>query len=408
MVPAFFWFPPEINSTLMFSGAGPGPLLAASSAWTALGSDLSVAASSFSSVISGLTSGVWTGPASLSMAAAAAPYVGWLNAAAAQAEAAAAQALAAATAFETAQAATVLPAAVTANRVTLMALIATNFLGQNTPAIAMTELEYLEMWAQDVAAMVGYHAGATAVAATLPAFSAPPVGFAALGDILSTLVSSFVSSWSSLLPVGGLGGLAGQLQTVIAGIPAALSSAVSQLPVTSLLSVAPATSLLSVAPAPSLVSMAQVGMYPASVVAVPMMSLAQVANGAGLASWGTTGVADVAKFVGSSVPQMNGLGGAAAGLGSVGAGVGQARLVGAISVPPTWQGAMPVRIATSALPGLGGELPSAAMAEGAVAPTAGTPMTPMPVGMGGPKGSGGASPHVVKSRPRVISRTGVG
>ena len=408
MVPAFFWFPPEINSTLMFSGAGPGPLLAAASAWTALAADLSGAASSFGSVISGLTSGVWTGSASLSMAAAAAPYVGWLNAAAAQAEAAAAQALAAAAAFETAQAATVPPAAVAANRVRLMTLIATNFLGQNTPAIAMTELEYLEMWAQDVAAMVGYHAGATAVAATLPAFSAPPVGFAALGDILSTLVSSFVSSWSSLLPVGGLGGLAGQLQTVIAGIPAALSSAVSQLPVTSLLSVAPATSLLSVAPAPSLVSMAQVGMYPASVVAVPMMSLAQVANGAGLASWGTTGVADVAKFVGSSVPQMNGLGGAAAGLGSVGAGVGQARLVGAISVPPTWQGAMPVRIATSAMPGLGGELPSAAMAEGAVAPTAGTPMTPMPVGMGGPKGSGGASPHVVKSRPRVISRTGVG
>jgi PPE-repeat protein len=140
MVPAFFWFPPEINSTLMFSGAGPGPLLAAASAWTALGSDLSVAASSFYSVISGLTSGLWTGPASLSMAAAAAPYVGWLNAAAAQAEAAAAQALAAATAFETAQAATVLPAAVTANRVTLMTLIATNFLGQNTPAIAMTDV----------------------------------------------------------------------------------------------------------------------------------------------------------------------------------------------------------------------------------------------------------------------------
>jgi PPE-repeat protein len=418
MIPAFFWFPPEINSTLMFSGAGPGPLLGAASAWTALGSDLSAAASSFYSVISGLTSGLWTGPASLSMAAAAAPYVGWLNAAAAQAEAAAAQALAAATAFETAQAATVLPAAVTANRVTLMALIATNFLGQNTPAIAMTELEYLEMWAQDVAAMVGYHAGATAVAATLPAFSAPPVGFAALGDILSTLVSSFVSSWSSLLPVGGLAGLAGQFQTVIAGIPAVLGGAVGQLPATasaapamSLLSAAPAPSLLSVAPAPSLASVAQAGMYPAGMVATPMMSLAQVANGAGLAGWGATGVADAPKLVGSSVPGMNGLGGTAAGLGSIGAGVGQARLVGAISVPPTWQGAMPVRIATSAmLPGLGGELSGAAMADAGVVPTAGTPMTPMAVGVGGDNRTGrdGAIPHVVKSRPKVIPRTGDG
>ena len=181
MFPAFPWLPPEINSALMFAGAGPGPLLAAASAWDGLALDLSGAASSFDSVISGVTSGLWMGPASLSMAAAAAPYVGWLTAAAAQAEAAAAQALAAATAFETAQAATVLPAAVTANRVTLMTLIATNFLGQNTPAIAMTELEYLEMWAQDVAAMVGYHAGATSVAATLPSFSTPPVGLAGLG-----------------------------------------------------------------------------------------------------------------------------------------------------------------------------------------------------------------------------------
>jgi PPE-repeat protein len=407
MFPAFFWLPPEINSSLMFAGAGPGPLLAAASAWDALASDLSGAASSFDSVISGLTSGLWTGPASLSMAAAAAPYVGWLNAAAAQAEAAAAQALAAATAYETAQAATVLPAAVTANRVTLMTLIATNFLGQNTPAIALTELEYLEMWAQDVAAMVGYHAGAMSVAATLPSFSAAPAGLAGfgtgLGNLLFSVVSSFVSSLSSLLPVGGLAGMAGQFQTVLAGIPVALSSAVSQLPAT-----------LSTAPVTSLVSVAQVGMYPASMVVSPMMSMAQVANGTGLASSAATGMADVPKFVGSSVPEMTGLGGAAAGLGPVGAGLGQARLVGAISVPPTWQGAMPVRMVTSAVSGLGGELPSAAMAEAAVAPAAGTPMTPMPVGMGAGgtpnkmMGRGGASPHVVQSRPTVIPRTGVG
>ncbi|OOK66192.1 PPE family protein [Mycobacterium kansasii] len=84
------------------------------------------------------------------MAAAAAPYVGWLSAAAVQAETAAASAVAAATAFESAVAATVHPAAVAANRVLLGALVATNFLGQNTPAIAATEFDYVEMWAQDV------------------------------------------------------------------------------------------------------------------------------------------------------------------------------------------------------------------------------------------------------------------
>ena len=36
-------------------------------------------------------------------------------------------------------------------------LIATNLLGMNTPAIMATEAQYEEMWAQDVAAMLGYH-----------------------------------------------------------------------------------------------------------------------------------------------------------------------------------------------------------------------------------------------------------
>jgi len=425
----FPWLPPEINSTLMFAGAGPGPLLAAASAWEALAADLGGAAASFDSVISELTGGIWTGPASLSMAAAAVPYVGWLNAAAAQAEAAAAQAMAAAAAFETAQAATVPPAAVTANRVRLMILIATNFLGQNTPAIAMTELEYLEMWAQDVGAMLGYHAGATSMAAALPSFSAPPVGLAGLGAGLGNLatgfatglgnlamglgnlatefgnfLSSIVSSLTSLLPVGGLAGVAGQFQTVIAAIPTAFTGAVSQLSTT-----------LSAMPMTSLASVAQVGMTPASMVASPMMSLAQVTNGAGMASSAATGMADVPKFVGSSVPQMNALGGAATGLGPVGAGIGQARLVGAISVPPTWQGAMPARLTTSAMSGLGGQLPNAALVEAAeAAPAAGTPMTPMPMGVGANgmpnklMGRGGASPHVVQSRPTVVPRSGVG
>ncbi|REZ56614.1 PPE domain-containing protein, partial [Mycobacterium tuberculosis] len=105
-----------------------------------------------------------------------------LSAAAGQAELSAGQATAAATAFEAALAATVHPAAVTANRVLLGALVATNILGQNTPAIAATEFDYVEMWAQDVGAMVGYHAGAAAVAETLTPFSVPPLDLAGLAS----------------------------------------------------------------------------------------------------------------------------------------------------------------------------------------------------------------------------------
>jgi PPE-repeat protein len=55
----------------------------------------------------------------------------------------------------------------------LMALIATNFFGQNTPAIMATEAQYMEMWAQDAAAMYGY-AAASATASALNPFLEPP------------------------------------------------------------------------------------------------------------------------------------------------------------------------------------------------------------------------------------------
>ena len=48
------------------------------------------------------------------------------------------------------------PSLVAANRTTSAALVATNVLGQNAPAIASTEAHYAEMWAQDVSAMRTY------------------------------------------------------------------------------------------------------------------------------------------------------------------------------------------------------------------------------------------------------------
>jgi PPE-repeat protein len=60
-----------------------------------------------------------------------------------------------------------------ANRTLLATLVATNFFGQNTPAIAATEAVYAEMWAQDAVAMYGYAVSASA-AATLTPFGQPP------------------------------------------------------------------------------------------------------------------------------------------------------------------------------------------------------------------------------------------
>ena len=154
----FGFYPPEINSGRMYSGPGSGPMLAAAQAWIALADELYTAAGGYQSVVSELTSGAWSGPSSASMSAAAASFVEWLSATAAQAEESATQAQAAAAGYETAFAMTVPPPVIAANRSLLAALVATNFFGQNTPAIAATEIQYAEMWAQDAVAMYGYAA----------------------------------------------------------------------------------------------------------------------------------------------------------------------------------------------------------------------------------------------------------
>lgn len=118
--------PLEINSALMFSGPGSGPLLSATAAWNGLADELSATAAAYESVITGLSGEAWIGPAS---------------------------------------AATVPPSAIAANRAALATLVATNFLGLNTPAIAATEAQYAEMWAQDAAVMAD-PAGATLASPT--------------------------------------------------------------------------------------------------------------------------------------------------------------------------------------------------------------------------------------------------
>ena len=165
--------PPEVNSARMYAGPGPGSMLSAASAWDGLAAELRSTASSYGSVITELTDESWVGPSSTAMAAAATPYVAWLNAAAEGAEQTAAQAKSAASAYQAAFGMMVPPPLIAANRAQLASLTATNLFGLNTPAIATTEAQYGEMWAQDATAMYGY-AGNSAAASTLTAFTAPP------------------------------------------------------------------------------------------------------------------------------------------------------------------------------------------------------------------------------------------
>lgn len=400
MTSEFSWLPPEINSERIHAGAGPSSLFTAAVAWEGLAQDLRALAASFQSVVTGLADGAWAGPASALMAASAVPYVSWLAAAAEQADSAAAQARSAGAIFETTLLDTVHPAAVIANRVALVALVATNFLGQNASAIAANEGDYAEMWAQDVAAMVGYQVGATSVAAALTPFSVPPVDLAGLASQIGAQVVGVGSMVQGTL-ASVTSGAASAAQGLVAAAPALVSAT---------------ESAVATAPIQSLSSAAQVVMYPASMMISPLMSLAQGANAgtAGLGAAATELGADVPKFVGDTALAAKGIGGGG-GLGAgMSAGLGQARLVGAMSVPPTWQGSVPKGMASSAMQGLGSMANPAAMAQMAGTPS-GMPM-PMPMGMGGGAGGmpsgmmgrGGAGSHVVQSRPSVIPRVGVG
>lgn len=405
MIPAFVFFPPEINSALISGGPGAGPLFEAASAWDGLAVELSSSASSFHTVVSDLAGGAWLGPSSMSMTAAAAPYVQWLIIAAAQAEVAALQARLAALAFEGAVVATVPLPQVLANRARLLVLIATNFLGQNTAAIAQTELEYVEMWAQDVAAMLGYHAGAQSVVETLPSFSVPPAalggsapsaGLAGLAGLVTAPLSFASQFFQGLASLGTT--FASELQSVFSALPPALSSL---------------TSLISSTPVATLTTVAQAGMYPATALMTPMATLAHSAGPSAAppaapahapalvgAAGAPVAAPHSAPSVLSDLPPL--AGGGLGALGVATAGLGSARFVGAMSVPATWQGAMPAYIATPAMSGVGGGAPATTAAGGS---SSNVPVTAMPVGDKKPEGEDrGTKAEVVRSRPKVVPR----
>jgi PPE-repeat protein len=176
--------PPEINSGRMWGGPGSASLAASAAAWQALAADLGSAGAAMQAVIEALTSTSWMGPTSMTMATAAAPYVVWMLAVAAQCQEAAAAASQAAMVFEAAHAGVVPPPEIEENRTRLAALIATNFpFNQNAAAIAATEADYDRMWSQDATVLYGYSADAAGVTGSLipfvpPAPTTDPSGFA--------------------------------------------------------------------------------------------------------------------------------------------------------------------------------------------------------------------------------------
>jgi PPE-repeat protein len=377
----FAFLPPEINSGRMYTGPGPGPMLAAAAAWDDLAAELGSTAASYASEVSALTSGAWQGPSSASMAAAAAPYVAWMNATAAQAEETGSQAKVAAAAYEAAFAATVPPPVIAANRALLMMLIATNILGQNTPAIAATEAHYMEMWAQDATAMYAY-AGSSASASQLTPFTEPPPTTNTAGTAVQSAAATQATSTSSASNIGT------QLAQLINSLPTALQNLATGLtgsPTTAsgnLLSGLSLPQLASVSlPAGlqtdlnnwnTIFSTIASGPYSlqglTSIPGGPFLSFGQAyawgQNGQGAASF----LAGPKPITGALAPlagEMPHVSAAGFGAGPISGSMGRAAMVGSMSVPEAWTQAAPaIRTLAATLPTNLAAAPAAALAGG--------------------------------------------
>ncbi|BBZ39587.1 PPE family protein [Mycobacterium conspicuum] len=400
----FAMLPPEINSGRMYFGPGPGSMLAAASAWHELASELCLAATGYSSVLADLAGQAWHGPSSATMAAAVAPYVAWLSGTAALAEQTAAQAEAAVAAYEAAFAATVPPSVIAANRAQLLVLVATNFFGQNTPAIAATEAHYTQMWAQDATAMYGY-AGSSAVASQLTPFDQP----ARVADATGPTTQAAAVAQASATPAGTAQSTLSQL---VATLPGALQNLASPASSGSQLSGALGgfdlfTSGSSTTGLPGVLD---------AIFGPNGSALADFLNSEVLNSVFASGFFMPARFMGNTSDFLGLAGkgadpaaavpGAAAeavqtplgGVGALGnsAGMGRANLIGPLSVPPGW--ATPAQLYNSLPAPPGGAplgTPAAAVADG-------TPPVPL-AKMAAGTGEGRAVPQY-GFRPRFVAR----
>jgi PPE-repeat protein len=366
MVLEFAAIPPEITSSLMYAGAGAGPLMAAATAYNNLAAELSTTATQWESIITLLTTEQWTGAGSAAAAAAAQPIVTWLTTSAAAVEQAGAQATASAAAYEAAFAATVPPPMIAANRTLLATLIATNFLGVNSAAIAATEAQYAEMWVQDATMMSTYQAASAAAGVLQPVTPmAPATNPAGEGLQAASVAQASSSPAVQALSSAALAPAAASPSDLLTSIDGFLGTPAVANTINGAVNTGAWFTTSAISNGVSL------GKTLGAVPAIPFALSDSVAPAAGFA----------AITPGTMVGSVSGA--------ATSASMGEASAVGGLSVPGSWSAATPASSASSTAPLAGSGWTAAAEAEPVAA------MPGMPGAAAAAKGAGayGAGPR---------------
>jgi PPE-repeat protein len=224
--------PPEVNAGQLLTGDQGASIAAAATAFETLGATLAAEGATMGATAGTTAATGWIGAGGTAMLGTAIPYVAAMEALVAWVQQSAASAAAIEQAYATARAAMVQVPICTTNRTSQAGLVASNVIGQNTPAIIGLDTEYFgHFWTNNASVMGSYEGIVTSIVAALgtpppPApMTADPAGMAGQAAGVGEAAAHGAASAAMSQSMQGVNQAAGAVEPTAAPAGAAQSMA---------------------------------------------------------------------------------------------------------------------------------------------------------------------------------------